>query len=259
MDISFQKKEVQALPTKKGINFIHDTRRENDIRAVIGFVIFLICLGFFTYFGVIRLLQKANAAEANYSQYESQIEELNNSMKDYDEVQAQYNNASGTFMTETELSSKDRMEIFSMIDQDIAVKIPLSDIHITGSDVEVTTGETTLDVVSSVLSTLQTDSRNSYATVTTTSAGNSSENDQVVADFKISYGTDDASVSENAAAGGKLTIANAPFIADKSTRKFHKAGCSELNDVDDFNKVPFRTAKDALAQGYVACDVCNPS
>lgn len=259
MEISFKKKEHTSFPTKKGINFIRDNRKENNIHAIIGFVIFLICLGLFTYFGVIRLLQQENEAEAKYGELKAQIQEMNDSMKDYDDVQTKYNNTSNTFMNTDEIASADRGEIFSIVDQDIATKIPPADIHITNGDVEVTTGQTTLDVVSSVLKILQTDTRVSYATVTTTAAGSISENDQVIADFKISYGPEKTEEKKTLGANEKLTIKNAPFIADKSTRKFHKAGCTELKDVDDFNKVPFRTAADAKAQGYVPDDVCNPT
>lgn len=259
MNISLKKKENTSFPTKHGINFIRDNRKENNIHAIVGFVIFLICLGLFTYFGVIRLLQQENEAEAKYSQLKAQIQEMNDTMKDYDEVQSKYNDASGTFMNETELASTERGQIFSIVDQDIAVRIPPADIHITGADVEVTTGETTLDVVSGVLKILQSDSRVSYATVTTTAAGSTTDNDEVIADFKITYGEEKTDETKTLGANEKLTLQNAPFIADKSTRKFHTRNCPELKDVDDFNKVPFRTAKDAKAQGYVADDVCNPT
>lgn len=252
------KKESVRVPDKKGINFIHNDRRTNNMHALIYFVIFMVVLALFTYFGIVRLLQKQNQAEAEYNSMKDQIDNLNESMKDYDDVSKEYGLSSGSFMSPDEINSADRMEILGMVDDDIGVDIPLSDIHITGSQVSVNTGATTLSTVSSVLSRLQNDNRNSYATVTTTAADGSSDNDQVVADFEITYGgeTEDTDTKE---ASGKLTIDNAPFIADKATRKFHKRDCPQVAEMDDFNKVPFASAKDALAEGYVADEECNPS
>jgi len=53
--------------------------------------------------------------------------------------------------------------------------------------ISVKTGNTTLPVVSSLLSRMQADSRNSYVTVTTTAASNQENSDEVVADFEITY------------------------------------------------------------------------
>lgn len=260
MEISFggKKNETVRIPTKKGINFIHNDRHADNVHALTGFVIFLVVLGLFTYFGIIRLIQKQNEAEAQYNSMQAQIDELKDSMKDYDDVAKKYGLSSGSFMTDDEVKSVNRMEILAMVDDDIGSDISLSDIHITGSKVSVNTSETKLSTVSSVLSRLQKDDRNSYATVTTTAADSSSDNDLVLADFEITYagGSED---TETKNSSEKLTIDNAPFIADKATRKFHKRDCEQVAQIDDFNKVPFASAKDALAEGYVADEECNPS
>lgn len=258
MEIGRKKTNEVRIPTKKGINFITNDKHKTNVHAMICFLIFLVCLGLFTYFGVIRLLQKANDAASAYNSIQAQIDQLNNSMSDYDQIQEQYNNEAGSFMSDDELASDDRMEILSMIDEDIRPTIAIQDIHITSSQISITSSETTLSAVSNVIRILQSDARNSYATVTTTSANNSTSSDQVIADFEITYAGTETDSSSTASSSDELTIANAPFIADKALRKFHVRTCPQVSEIDDFNKVPFRTAKDALAEGYVACDECNP-
>lgn len=260
MEISFggKKNESVKIPNKRGINFIHNDRHTNNVHAVMYFVIFLAVLGLFTYFGIFRLIQKQNEAEAAYNNMQAQIDDLKASMKDYDDVAKEYGLSSGSFMSEDEVKSVNRMEILAMVDDDIGSSIALSDIHITGSKVSVNTAATKLETVSSVLTKLQQDDRNSYATVTTTAADSSSDNDLVLADFEITYagGSDETKTKTSSE---KLTIDNAPFIADQSTRKFHKRDCEQVAQIADINKVPFATAKDALAEGYVADEECNPS
>lgn len=216
-EITFGKSNtVRDLPAKKGINFIHDTVRENNKRAMVAFVIFMAFLVVFTYFGVIRLIQRENEAESEYNSIQTQIDSLNNSMKDYDEVQTEYNGTVGTFMNDSELASSDRLGILDMIDEDISADIPLSEIHITGSDVEVISSNTSLDQVSSVLSVLQKDSRNGYATVTTTSAGSASDSDQVIADFKIHYGAEEDSNSDSSSSSSSASGSSSDSAASES-------------------------------------------
>ena len=261
MEISLggKKNETVKVPVKKGINFIHNDRHTNNVHALIYFAVFLVVLGLFTYFGIIRLIQKQNQAEAEYNSMQAQIDDLKNSMKDYDAVAKEYGLSSGSFMSADEVKSVNRMEILAMVDDDIGSSISLSDIHITGNNVSVNTSETNLSTVSSVLTKLQQDDRNSYATVTTTEADSSSDNDQVLADFEITYKGEAEDTDQTKSSSEKLTVENAPFIADKATRKFHKRDCEQVAQIDDFNKVPFATAKDALAEGYVADEECNPS
>ena len=56
----------------------------------------------------------------------------------------------------------------------------------------------------------------------------------------------------------ELTIENAPYISNRNTKKFHKAGCSSINEMKDKNKVPMASREDAVDAGYVPCKRCNP-
>lgn len=259
-EISFGKKNDFSVPKKKGINFIHDNEKRNNIYTLVFFGIFVIVLGLFSYFGAFRLIEKANQAEQEYSTLEREIDQINASMSDYDEVSEEYNDTAAAIMNDDEVASSNRMAILTMINEDIESQIPVMDIKIEGAEVSITTAATNLNTVSAVLSVLQSDSRNAFATVTTTSAEGTADSDQVIADYEITYATVLADESgTKTVTKDNITIYNAPFIADKSTRLFHVRTCSEVAEIDDFNKVPFLSAKDALAEGYVACSTCNPS
>jgi Tfp pilus assembly protein PilN len=187
-EISFgKKKNNTAWPTKTSINFIHDVKGENNRKAITGFVLFLGLLAIFTYFGVFRLLQRADAAQSAYRQMQSQIDELNASTADYEQVQAQYDEIVGSFLTDEEAASLNRTEMLNMIEEDIVPSIGVNSIRISGSSISVSTGQTDLSTVSNVIARLQADTRNAYVTVTTTAAADSDANDLVTADFEITY------------------------------------------------------------------------
>ena len=50
----------------------------------------------------------------------------------------------------------------------------------------------------------------------------------------------------------------AAYIANKNTMKFHYAGCSSVNDMNESNKVPYESRDKAVADGYVPCKRCAP-
>lgn len=184
-EISFQHKT--KYPTKKTINFVQDTQKATNKKAIICFIVFLLCLVPFTYYGVIGMIQKVSKAQSEYNQMQQQINTYKEQTADYSEVKAQYDDMLGTYLSEDEVICSDRMAIFNMIEEDIMPSVTVQSIAITQNQVTVQTGETTLSTVSSLLSILQSDDRNTYVTVTTASASSSNEN-SVIALFEITYG-----------------------------------------------------------------------
>lgn len=76
------------------------------------------------------------------------------------------------------------------------------------------------------------------------------------ADGEATVETQRALFAEEAAE--ELTVENAPYIANKNTKKFHKAGCSSIKEMKDKNKVPMASREEAIDAGYVPCKRCNP-
>lgn len=54
------------------------------------------------------------------------------------------------------------------------------------------------------------------------------------------------------------SIEGAPYIGNQSSKKFHFANCSSVDDMKEENKIGFLTREEALSQGYDPCKRCNP-
>lgn len=187
-EISFRKK-TSKWPSKKGINFISDQQERANKKALIWFLVFLILLVPFTYFGVYGMIAKVNAAEAQYNQVQQQINTYKETTSDYDEVKKQYDTVVGSFLTDDEKACTDRLKIFQMVEEDIMPSASIQSIAVNGAQVTVVTGTTDLATVSSMIVKLQADTRNSYVTVTTTTDSTSQNTNAVIATFEITYAT----------------------------------------------------------------------
>lgn len=187
------KKEIHPVkvhyPTKKVMNFVYDEQAKTDRHAIVIFVIFLLFLALFTKLFVIDPLNKVNQLESSYRQMADQVKQYQDSLGDYDTVKAAYDDKAGSFLTDEEKQDLNRTQILDMIQEDIAPYVGVTSIKISGAQVSVFTGDTTLDTVSGMIARLQADARNGYVTVTTTSGSDQSDNDLVQADIEITYGS----------------------------------------------------------------------
>ncbi|MBD5560552.1 MAG: DNA-entry nuclease [Clostridia bacterium] len=52
--------------------------------------------------------------------------------------------------------------------------------------------------------------------------------------------------------------AQAAYIGNKNTGKFHVASCASVKKMKESNKVPMSSRDEAIAGGYVPCKNCNP-
>lgn len=81
---------------------------------------------------------------------------------------------------------------------------------------------------------------------------------------EIDYATGDSWRAEAQAAspssdGASAKATEATYILNTNTKKFHRSGCSAINQMKDSNKQSFTGSRDDLiAQGYTACKKCNP-
>ena len=60
------------------------------------------------------------------------------------------------------------------------------------------------------------------------------------------------------ATNGTATEANAKYIGNSDSLKFHKPGCSSVSSMSQINKVFFLERIDAINKSYVPCGRCNP-
>lgn len=191
-EISFHGKKDTNYPSKTYINLVSNEQAEQDKKAIGWFLVFLVFLGFFVKFGVYDQLDKLNQAEAEYNLMQSQLAQAQAANADYADIKAQYDKVTDWYMTEEEKMELDKNNVFDMLEEDLMPYVELQSAAISGSTITVQTGVTDLDTVSTFLSKLQADKRNSFVTVTTAAA--STERDPssnlVTASVVITYGAD---------------------------------------------------------------------
>jgi hypothetical protein len=49
-----------------------------------------------------------------------------------------------------------------------------------------------------------------------------------------------------------------PYIGNRNTGVFHRAGCSSVRQMAEHNKVCLPSREEAIHQGYRPCQRCNP-
>ena len=155
--------------------------------ALILFAIFMVCLAVFVKFAVIDPLNKVAKAERVYNEMERQLDAYRSELANYDEVQSEYNEMVGSFLTETELSYQDRIDMLNMVERDVRDYVEIQSVTISNNTIRVQTGKTTMDTVSHIVNVLDSDSRNSYVTVTSTQTEKSDTTDYVYANLIINY------------------------------------------------------------------------
>ena len=57
---------------------------------------------------------------------------------------------------------------------------------------------------------------------------------------------------------GSKSISDYAYIGNRNSRKFHKASCSSVRDMKDYNKVGFDSRSEAIDAGYDPCKRCHP-
>ena len=155
-------------PEKQVINLAMQETDRVDPRIQIGcFVVFLVCLAVFVKFAVINRIQMAEDAQRAYEETERQIQMLEERTKDFDEVRKVYRQFDNAFLSESEASEQDRMEIMEMVEECVLKKADMRSIAITANQVRITVEDTTLSDVSEIVSKLEDDEKTAYVTVST--------------------------------------------------------------------------------------------
>ncbi len=177
-------------PTKQTINLvIHENEKRNK-RSILYFCIFLVALAIFVRVAVFGLLDRLSAAEAQYNVMKSQLDEINAMNGQYDEIKKQYDEVTDWYMTDEEKMEVDKTGVFAMLKDDLFPYVTVTSVAITGNQITIQTGETDLATVSKFIAVMQSDSRNSYVTVSTTNASgisDNTQNNQVIAAISVTY------------------------------------------------------------------------
>ena len=174
-------------PKKQTINLaVQEVKGISKEWQIAIFCVFLLLLILFTKFAVIGRIEQAEKVRNEYIQTAETIRDLNERLKDYNNVQQIYRQYDTSFFSESEKSEVDRLEIIEMIEECVNSEAYIREIRIASNQVALYLEEIKLSYVSEIVARLQSDERASYVTVSTAGTGNiQDENQMVSADIMI--------------------------------------------------------------------------
>ena len=162
-------------PDKTTINLIRNENAKANRMRLIFYPLLILAVILFLKFAVYDQIAKLQKAQQEYMIVQDQLISLQQYNARYDEVKAQYDDVTEWYMSDEEKLIPDKMDIIEMLEEDLMPFVKIRQVQVSGHLVTVQTGEATLETVAKFLQKLQTDKRNSSATVTTTSATNASK------------------------------------------------------------------------------------
>lgn len=155
-------------PSKKTINLMyreHDT--QDRIFTIVIFVLFMIFLYFFSCYGVAAQLARADAAEANYSRMEQNLEKMKEANSQYASVRADYSHYGNGYLNDEELSRQDRVTMLNVIDERVHAAGGIQTIQIQDNIAVITVGVTDAQRLPDIILSLEGSEYVSYVTAQT--------------------------------------------------------------------------------------------
>ena len=155
-------------PSKKTINLMyreHDT--QDRIFTIVLFVLFMIFLYFFSCYGVAAQLARADAAEANYSRMEQNLEKMKEANSEYANVRADYSHYGNGYLNDEELSRQDRVTMLNVIDERVHAAGGIQTIQIQDNIAVITVGVTDAQRLPDIILSLEGSEYVSYVTAQT--------------------------------------------------------------------------------------------
>ena len=155
-------------PDKEVINFIKDEKKKSDGKAILVFTLFMAALLVFIYFGVIRQLQKIDAAEKAYNEANSELADWQEKSEELSDVEEEYNSRIEMYYTEEEVNYSNRKEIIDLISEDVLPYLDDVSVNVSSDNqISIYANQADFSTVSQVLDILEADDRIYYVNVTT--------------------------------------------------------------------------------------------
>lgn len=147
--INVTKKEKNSkLPSKKTMNLYQIEITDNSWQRVIPYAVLIIIIAVaFTKFGVFQRISNLNKLGDRVAEAQIMLDEINETIEDYDEIQAKYTRYTGNFMLEEEGTLVDRTRIISLIGENVSNLGDIKSYSITGNTVSL---EFTVDALDDV-------------------------------------------------------------------------------------------------------------
>lgn len=163
-------------PSKTTLNLLYkeSRRRENTI-AILLFLVYLVCLYFFTRYMVIGRLAMADAAEQRYNHAVQALADVKQSNRIYEKVRAEYSHYGNGYLNEEEKSLQDRMTILDVLDEKIGDKGMVRNITLNGNLASVTMELEDAALLPEIIGALEQSEAVLYVTASQESSRSSSE------------------------------------------------------------------------------------
>lgn len=228
-EISF--KDLKALkagkaaqyPTKRSVNLAKRDTNNQDIKTLVIGVILIIILCFLVVkFGISDQYARLSAAESEYAQVHTQYVDMQNSLKNYAQVEQEYHTYSRDWMTNSESTdvTVDRTEVLDLIEQSLMSYGDINSFKVNANVVSVSMSGMNLSEISTMFSNLQAQSLVESANLNIASTQKSSTE---ALEFSI---TITLASQDEEAAGGSGTSGSAASGSAASGTASGKAGSS---------------------------------
>lgn len=163
-----EKRRKNNYPTKQTVNLAaQEVTLASPSRAIPIFIVAMIGIALFSKFFVSDQIVKASAVGGELAKQESQMEDLKSYTADYADVKAQYDLGTGQFLTDDEKQRADRMQVLTMLHEEVMPQSTLSNITITGNDCSIVISSVPLDRITEIVAKLESNPLVQFINVTT--------------------------------------------------------------------------------------------
>lgn len=158
MALELTRAKKPVYPTKTTINLAESNQAPRHLgRDLALFVLALMVIALFAKFGVIDVMGAASAASAKVTSAQAQLDDLEAGNADYSALQERYDSFAVNSLTAEELSLSDRKDVLALLENTVASTADLQTVVISGNVVELQFANASLDDVSRVVASLESD------------------------------------------------------------------------------------------------------
>lgn len=150
--------KAAQYPTKRSVNLAKRDTNNQDLKTlVIGVIIIAILCLLVVKFGISDQYARLSAAESEYAQVHTQYVDMQNSLKNYAQVEQEYHTYSRDWMTNSESTdvTVDRTEVLDLIEQSLMSYGDINSFKVNANVVSVSMSGMNLSEISTMFSNLQ--------------------------------------------------------------------------------------------------------
>ena len=149
------KKAAIVAPSKKTMNFVHHQSSFNPKKVIPIVLIVLIVAAVFLKFGVLDMLDKKAAAQAELDQKQQQLALVEAKLEGYDELAMEYGRYSYGWMNDTEVNMVSRMDVLNLIEKKISPKATIDNFAVNNNVLTMNIHGITLEEASKMVKSLE--------------------------------------------------------------------------------------------------------